>query len=234
MASPLPLRFLRSYADPDALPWVHAEIALLGRSNVGKSSLLNALAQHKGLAKTSKTPGATRLLNAFEIGPVDSGRWLMDLPGYGYAKVSKAEQKKWASMLTAYVEERENLTAVLLLVDGEVGPTALDLQTVEWLEHLGRPITYVATKSDKVRAAKRQKRRKELTEKLGVERADVRWVSAEKGQGIPELRAAVLDLIGLTSGGESTASPVPAPADSRPPSDQTAIPTTHDDEDDDW
>ncbi|MFT5203743.1 MAG: GTP-binding protein, partial [Candidatus Aldehydirespiratoraceae bacterium] len=71
----------------------------MGRSNVGKSSLINALAQHKGLAKTSKTPGATRLLNAFEVGTEDSGRWLMDLPGYGYARVSKTEQQRWAAML---------------------------------------------------------------------------------------------------------------------------------------
>ncbi|MDW3221253.1 MAG: ribosome biogenesis GTP-binding protein YihA/YsxC [Acidimicrobiales bacterium] len=191
MAGPLPIRFLRSYADPDELPHVNAELALMGRSNVGKSSLLNALAQHKGLAKTSKTPGATRLLNAFEVGPPDSGRWLMDLPGYGYAKVSKAEQAKWATMLTRYVEEREPLVGVLLLVDGEVGPTPLDLQTVEWLDHLGHRILYVATKADKVRPAKSQKRRKELTSRLGVDRSDVRWVSAEKGTGIPELRSLV-------------------------------------------
>lgn len=185
----------------------------MGRSNVGKSSLINALAQHKGLAKTSKTPGATRLLNAFEIGLPDSGRWLMDLPGYGYAKVSKAEQKKWAAMLGAYVEERESLTAVLLLLDGEVGPTPLDLQTIEWLEHLGRPIVYVATKADKVRSAKRQKRRKELTEKLGVERSDVRWVSAEKGQGIPELRAALLEIVGSTGDDVPLQRTKPAPTD---------------------
>ncbi len=170
----------------------------MGRSNVGKSSLLNALAQHKGLAKTSKTPGATRLLNAFEVGTPDSGRWLMDLPGYGYAKVSKAEQRKWATMLNCYVEQRENLTAVLLLIDGEIGPTPLDLQTVEWLDHLQREIVYVATKADKVRPAKRQRRRTELAAKLGVERRDVRWVSADKGQGIPELRSLVLETLGLT------------------------------------
>jgi len=199
VAGPLPLRFLRSYADSDALPHVNAEIALMGRSNVGKSSLINALAQHKGLAKTSKTPGATRLLNAFEVGSEDSGRWLMDLPGYGYARVSKTEQAKWAEMLNAYIEERENLVAILLLIDGEIGPTPLDLQTVEWLEHLERDIVYVATKADKVRPSKSQKRRSELTGKLGVEKRDVRWVSADKGQGIPELRALVLETLGVKS-----------------------------------
>ena len=173
-------------------------MALVGRSNVGKSSLLNALAQHKNLAKTSKTPGATRLMNAFELAPEDSGRWVMDLPGYGFAKVSKAEQAKWATMLSTYIEERENLVSVILLIDGAVGPTALDLQTVEWLESLGRPITYVATKADKVKPSRSKKRRTELTEKLAVQRSDVTWVSAEKGTGIPELRSKIRTLLGAS------------------------------------
>ena len=198
MASPLPLRFLRSYADSKDLPFVNAELALMGRSNVGKSSLINALAQHKGLAKTSKTPGATRLLNAFEVGTEDSGRWLMDLPGYGYARVSKTEQQRWAAMLAGYIEERENLAAVLLLIDGEIGPIPLDLQTVEWLQHLERPIVYVATKADKVRPSKSPRRRSDVIAKLGVDKKDVRWVSAEKGQGIPELRSLVLARLGVS------------------------------------
>jgi len=193
---PLDLSFVRSYVDLDDLPFVHAEVALVGRSNVGKSSLLNALAQRKKLAKTSKTPGATRLMNAFELAPEHSQRWVMDLPGYGFAKVPKAEQAKWATMLSAYIEERENLVSVLLLIDGAVGPTALDLQTVEWLTSLGRPITYVATKADKVKPSKSKKRRNDLVDKLGVTKADVTWVSSEKGVGIPELRGKIRDLLG--------------------------------------
>lgn len=195
---PLALSFVRSYVDIDALPFVNAEVALVGRSNVGKSSLLNALAQHKNLAKTSKTPGATRLMNAFELAPENSGRWVMDLPGYGFAKVSKAEQQKWATMLSEYIEERENLVSVILLIDGAIGPTSLDLQTVEWLHSLDRPITYVATKADKVKPSKSKKRRIELTEKLGVTKADVTWVSAEKGTGIPELRQTIRNLLGAS------------------------------------
>ena len=195
---PLALSFVRSYVDIDTLPFINAEVALVGRSNVGKSSLLNALAQRKNLAKTSKNPGATRLMNAFELAPENSGRWVMDLPGYGFAKVSKAEQQKWATMLSEYIEERENLVSVILLIDGAVGPTSLDLQTVEWLHALDRPITYVATKADKVKPSKSKKRRTELTEKLGVTKADVTWVSAEKGTGIPELRQTIRTLLGAS------------------------------------
>lgn len=189
---------MRSFVDVDDLPHVNAEVALVGRSNVGKSSLLNALAQRKNLAKTSKTPGATRLMNAFEMAPENTGRWVMDLPGYGFAKVSKAEQQKWATMLSAYIEERENLVSVVLLIDGAVGPTSLDLQTVDWLQSLGRPITYVATKADKVKPSQSKKRRTELTGTLEVQRSDVTWVSAEKGTGIPELRSIIRNLLGVS------------------------------------
>ena len=198
VAGPLDLRFVRSYVDIDDLPHVNTEVAFVGRSNVGKTSLLNALAQRKNLAKTSKKPGATRLMNAFELAPAHSLRWLMDLPGYGFAKVSKAEQAKWATMLSTYIEERENLVSVVLLIDGAVGPTALDLQTVEWLESLGRPITYVATKADKVKPSRSKKRRTELTDKLAVQRSEVTWVSAEKGTGIPELRSRIRELLGAS------------------------------------
>lgn len=191
MAPPLPLRFVRSFADGADLPPTDAELALVGRSNVGKSSLLNALAARKGLAKTSKSPGATRLINGFEVGVEGSRRWLIDLPGYGFAKVAKHEQAKWASMVDGYLRDRDSLVGVLHLIDGEIGPTPLDLDTVAWLHDIDLPITFVATKADKVRPSKSKKRRTELTGKLGVERGDIAWVSADKGTGIPELRSIV-------------------------------------------
>ncbi len=173
------------------LPTSLVEVAVAGRSNVGKSSLLNALANRKSLAKTSKTPGATRLLNVFELQPEGSGKWLVDLPGYGYAKAPKHEQKRWAQMIENYLIERETLELVLVLVDGEVGPTALDKQSIEWFRHIGIPIKIVATKHDKVKSAKLGSRKKAVAEGCGVEKKDVRWVSAAKGVGIPELRAEI-------------------------------------------
>jgi len=198
MAGPLKLAFLRSYTTVGALPHTRAELAIVGRSNVGKSSLINGLANRKNLAKTSKTPGATRLLNAYEVGGVDSGKWLMDLPGYGYAKVSKAEQAKWSVMLGSYLEERESLVGALHLIDGAVGPTALDLETVDWMRDVGLSLTFVATKSDKVKSSRRSKRRNDLARRLGIETGDVLWVSAEKGTGIPELRSAIVHLLDLS------------------------------------
>ena len=197
MARPLPIRFVSSYTDVDDIPSTRSEIAVVGRSNVGKSSLINALAHRRDLARTSKTPGATRLLNAFEVGPEGSERWLVDLPGYGYAKRSKAELERWARMIERYLTERDELDCVILLIDGEIGPTSLDLQTQEWLEHVGLPIVHVATKADKIRPSKSKKRRRDLIEALGVERADVTWVSATKGTGVPELRALIADRLGV-------------------------------------
>ncbi len=177
------------------MPATVAEIALVGRSNVGKSSLLNALAQRKHLARTSKIPGATRLINAFELGAEGSGCWMVDLPGYGYAKASKAEQGRWAIMAEEYLADRDPLRGVLHLIDGEIGPTRLDLQTLEWLDTLGLPVTCVATKADKVRPSRRAARRADLAAKLGAARGAVHWTSASKGTGIPELRALVATLL---------------------------------------
>ena len=195
MARPLQLNFLTSAAKHTQLPESEIEIAVAGRSNVGKSSLINALANRNSLAKTSKTPGLTRLLNVFELAPEGSGRWLVDLPGFGYAKAGKQEQERWARMIEDYLIERENLDSVLLLVDGLIGPTDLDIQSLEWFEHIDLPVHIVATKHDKVKSSKRQARKKALAEGCGVKPGDIWWVSAHKGTGIPELRSNIVEIL---------------------------------------
>ncbi len=197
MSNPLPIRFLQSASRLDQLPNRTLELAIVGRSNVGKSSLINALAHRKKLAKTSKTPGATQLINVYEFDPEGSGSWLVDLPGYGFAKAPKAEMDRWKKMIEEYLMESDTLGAVILLIDSAVGPTKLDLQTIEWLDHIELPYRFVATKEDKVRSSKRGERKKDLVEKLGVEKKEVLWVSAMTGTGISELRSEITEFFSI-------------------------------------
>jgi GTP-binding protein len=185
VSTPLDLRFVMSADRVDALPDLRAEVAVVGRSNVGKSSLLNALANRNGLAKTSKTPGRTQLLNCFALGE-DTG--LIDCPGYGYASVSKTQRAAWGRMIDTYLLEREQLAMVMVLVDGEIGPTKLDQSILEWLQEEALPHQVVATKHDKVKAAQREKRKKQLAAGCDLDPGDVVWVSAHRNVGIDRLR----------------------------------------------
>ena len=189
---PLPIHFVQSASRLHQLPESRRQLAIIGRSNVGKSSLINALANRHKLAKTSKTPGATQLINVFEMAPEGSGNWLVDLPGYGFAKAPRREIERWRAMIEEYLTTSETLEAVLVLIDGAVGPTPLDLQTIDWLAHVDLPPRFVATKADKVRPSKSKARRTDLVTKLAVERSDVLWVSASSGLGIDELRREIV------------------------------------------
>jgi GTP-binding protein len=188
MSGPLHLEFVTSAVGLEHLPDSDAEVALVGRSNVGKSSLLNALANRHQLANTSKTPGRTRQLNCYRS--VDGGT-LVDCPGYGYAKASKVERASWGAMIERYLLERQPLRMVLALVDGEIGPTPLDEALLEWLRHHGLPFVVVATKHDKVRSAQREKRKRDLAAGCGLQRREVVWVSAQSGVNVDHLRTLV-------------------------------------------
>lgn len=190
MAHPLELTFVTSADRLERLPESPAEVAVVGRSNVGKSSLINALAGRKALARISKTPGRTQLLNCFAF---PDGTTMVDCPGYGYAKVSKAKRADWGAMIERYLTGRDELRMVMVLVDGEVGPTKLDQSILEWLRSEALPHQVIATKHDKVKAKLREKRKKELAAGCDLEPGDVVWVSAEKNVGIDRLR----DLIRL-------------------------------------
>ena len=180
MSSPLRLRFLTSADDVSRLPDTPAEVAFIGRSNVGKSSLVNALGNRKDLARVAKAPGRTQLLNCFEGEGLGT---LVDCPGYGYASAPARVREGWQRMVETYLLEREQLTMVVMLVDGEIGPTKLDLEMLAWLRANGVPHSVVATKHDKVKAAHRDKRKREVAAACNLAPGDVTWVSAAKGTG---------------------------------------------------
>ncbi len=172
-STPLRLRFLASATRLGQLPDSAAEVAVVGRSNVGKSSLINALANTKQLARVSNTPGRTQLINIFEVA---DGGTIVDLPGYGYAKVPARVRRDWPEMIEGYLLEREPLVQVMVLVDGEIGPTPLDQQMLAWLRANDVPHTVVATKADKVKSSKRPARRRDLAAGCDLDPGDVVWV----------------------------------------------------------
>jgi GTP-binding protein len=187
---PLQLRFVLSGARVEDLPPTRGEVAIVGRSNVGKSSLINAIANRRNLAKVSKTPGRTQLLNLFEL---PDGTSVMDLPGYGFANAPASVRARWPEMIEGYLLGREHLHAVVALIDAEVGPTKNDQQTLAWLRSHGLPVKVVATKHDKVKPSKRDQRRKQLAEGCLLDPTDVLWVSAAKHVNIDELRSRITE-----------------------------------------
>lgn len=188
MPPPLQLRFVTSASEVSTLPPTTSEVAFVGRSNVGKSSLVNALANQRQLAKVSKTPGRTQLINLFTL---PDGSTFVDLPGYGYSKAPKAVSSTWGAMIEGYLLEREGLRRTLVLVDGEIGPTKLDVAMFEWLRYHDLSYSVVATKHDKVKASTRDKRKRELAEGCEVDPREVTWVSAAKNVNIDLLRTRI-------------------------------------------
>ena len=191
---PLQLTFVTSAKRHVDLPDSPGEVAFVGRSNVGKSSLINALANRRQLAKVSNTPGRTQLINLFTL---PSGATVVDLPGYGYAAVPGRERATWQAMIEGYLLDREPLVLVFVLVDGEIGPTKLDLQMLAWLQSNGVPYQIVATKLDKVKPSKLAGRKQQVARACHLEEDDVLWVSASKGSGIDRLQGHVNAMLTL-------------------------------------
>ncbi len=158
------------------------ELAIVGRSNVGKSSLINRLCGNRKLARTSQSPGKTRLINYFLI---NKSFYLVDLPGYGFAKTSKAERNSWGELIGEYLRSGR-VSHILLLLDIRHAPTADDRQMFEWILYYGLPFTIVATKSDKLSRSRRRLAANDAARLLGAPPAAIPF-SAESGEGIPEL-----------------------------------------------
>lgn len=189
---PLELSFVKSAVDHTTFDDLGPEVAFVGRSNVGKSSIINALANRKGLATVSNTPGRTRVLNQFAH---RNGGAVIDLPGYGFARVSDAERRRWQAMIENYLTQRQQLVMVVALVDGEIGPVKLDVQLLEWLRSVGVPHAVVATKGDRLKSSALGRRRVDVAEGCGLPIDDVRWVSATSGKGVDGMRTWVRALL---------------------------------------
>ena len=194
----LTAEFLTSATQPSQLPaGALPEIAFAGRSNVGKSSLLNTLLERKGLARVSQTPGRTRLLNFFRVTPTKSSRAqigefiFVDLPGYGYAKVSKVVHEQWGPMIDGYIRGRRFLRGVVMLTDIRRGEEE-ELQLIQWAEQVGVPVLAVATKIDKLSRGQRADALRRLEEFLGV---PVLGCSAVTGEGKDALWAGICKLL---------------------------------------
>jgi len=188
-----PIQFVGSFPDPmvrvePALP----EIAFIGRSNVGKSSLLNALVGRPGLARVSASPGKTTLLNFYRMPRL----YLVDLPGYGFARASKSARAGYRRLVTAYLRERPALAGIVWLLDIRHQPSADDLEMQALLIESGRPVLGVLTKADKLTRSGIAPRVRELTEALGLQQDQIQLTSSRSSMGIAELATSIVAAAG--------------------------------------
>ena len=173
------------------------EFALVGRSNVGKSSAINTMLNRKSLARVSSSPGKTRTINFYLV---NKEFYLVDLPGYGYTKASKSEKANWGKMIETYLKDRKNLYEVVLLTDIRHKPTADDKMMYDWIKHYGYGTIVVATKSDKISRGNYQKHFKIIREELGMSPTDkIIPISSLKKEGMGELWASFKDLFIINS-----------------------------------
>lgn len=184
--------FVKSATDVSHYPACSCpEIAFAGRSNVGKSSLINALVNRKKLALTSSSPGRTRVLNFFRI----NGRYsFVDLPGYGFARVSLEEKRRWGVMVEQYLTERKELVLVILILDIRRDPSTDDLSLMQWLQVRRKPFMIVLTKADKVSRGRAKVRVDGIRKSLGMPPERIILFSAETGEGKSDIWKAISDL----------------------------------------
>lgn len=188
-------QFITSAVKPNQYPVSDLpEIAFAGRSNVGKSSLINVLVNRKKLVRTSNTPGRTQLINFFDV----NGQFtLVDLPGYGFAKVPLEVKKQWGPMMETYFAKRTNLRGVVLILDIRRIPVAEDLQMLQWFRTYGIPCILAVTKCDKVSKNERARQTAIIAKTIGVEREELSFFSALSKEGTDELWARIEQLLAV-------------------------------------
>jgi len=171
------------------------EVAFVGKSNVGKSTLINAMVGRKALARTSSQPGKTRTINFYDVEGV---MYIVDVPGYGYAKAPKTEIEKWGKMIEEYLQKREELKSIVMLIDIRHEPGANDKIMYEWLKHYGYDIIIAATKSDKIKRSQIQKNLSVIRKTLQLEKDDVLIpFSGTEKNGVNELWEAIENVLDL-------------------------------------
>ncbi len=170
--------FVTSAVNKKQFPIVqYPEIAFAGKSNVGKSSLINSLLNRKNLVKTSSTPGKTRMINFFSVNEIF---FLVDLPGYGFAKVSRSMQVQWKQLVESYLSDRSSLRGVILIIDIRHGPTLQDLQLQEWLQSYRIPVLVVANKIDKLKKSQVAKHLQQIQVKMNLPELPISHSSTKK------------------------------------------------------
>ena len=191
----LSAEFITSATKPDQYPPVkYPEMAFAGRSNVGKSSLINTLVNRKRLVKTSSTPGRTQLINFFDINSLIT---FVDLPGYGYAKVPIAVRKKWGPMIETYLSGRRSLKGVVVIMDIRRVPREEEHNLIAWLEHYSIARILVLTKADKLSKNKQDKQRAVVARSLDVDSSELIMFSAKSRKGREDVWGAIVSLIAL-------------------------------------
>ncbi len=187
------VEFMKSAHQLEDLPrHQFPEIAFSGRSNVGKSSLINMLLGRKKMARISKTPGRTRSINFFNI---DDRFCLVDLPGYGYAKVPEQEKEKWAFLIENYLHQRSNLKGIIQIVDVRHPPSEDDIMMVDWLKAMDIKYIIAATKSDKLKNSQLKPQQKLIAEKLGVSKEKILLTSAKNRRGRKPLLTFIREIL---------------------------------------
>ncbi len=200
--------FIKSAAKPaDYPPPSLPEIAFAGRSNVGKSSLINVLVERKGLVRTSATPGRTQLINFFQMTADDLVLNLVDLPGYGYARVPLEVKRQWGPMMERYLAGRETLRGVVLILDIRRIPTDGDLQMFSWLRAYGRTPIVVLTKADKLTKNERAKQTTLIAKALDLPREQLLLFSALNREGRDLVWQAIIATAGLDTPAQGTEAP---------------------------